>query len=302
MIEAVFSTVPKNLLRTRQFLHAVDTGKPSTEKLGYSKALDVVGADVQFGLPKDVLKDVLALNLPKREATKLLAQAYETQIAKLLGVLPYQHFLRQQGEVLQMVVRLLPDYTKVQTLRMKAIAKNEKAPFKGIVRELTKNDLQENGGYLRIILESWVKDPVTGKISEEEIRRYLTRMKDSVEPNSNFKYFVAEARLGQLVGVVGYNTSPSENLTPFCKTEKPFELINYYSDPYWQGTGAGKILMTRVEEEIKSHGAQEIILVSSPRFRKTWEVYERRFKFENRGTLPGEYNNQLEARVYGKII
>lgn len=104
-----------------------------------------------------------------------------------------------------------------------------------------------------------------------------------------------------VTGVIGYDSDPPSEKRVFCKTKNPYELINFYADPYYQGTGAGKVLIEKIEAEIKSHGAEEIVLVSSPRFATTWPFYEKS-GYENRGTMPGKYNNQQGAQVFRKLI
>lgn len=179
----------------------------------------------------------------------------------------------------------------------------ETRPFSGYVRELQEKDLRPYGGYLRIILENWVRDPETGKVNIEEVNKYLERMEKSLkEDNRQYKFFVADTGSERVVeGVIGYNSDPPEEKKAFCTTKKPHELINFYSDPYYQGTGTGKALLERIEKEMKSHGATEIVLVSSPRFVKTWSFYEKS-GYTNRGTISGKYNGQQGARVFGKLI
>lgn len=165
------------------------------------------------------------------------------------------------------------------------IKQKETDPFHGFIRELEENNIRPYGGYLRRILENWVKDPNTNKVNRGEVNQYLKRMEDSLKGEVQYKFFVADSGSnGVVAGVIGYNNNPPIDKRGFCKTENPFELINFYSDPYYQGTGAGKFLIERIETEMKSHGATEIVLVSSPRFSKTWPFYEKS-GYTNRGTI-----------------
>lgn len=182
------------------------------------------------------------------------------------------------------------------------IKTRETEHFAGFVRPLEKRDIFPVEGYMGLILGA-VIDPETGQMNVAEVKRYIDRMKRSLTgEETECKFFVADTGLnGNVVGVIGLNGNPSSEKRAFCQTSNPSELINFYVNLYYKGTGAGKALIKEVEAQMKSRGATEVVLASSPRFAETWKIYDK-FGYGRRGILPGKYNGQQGAQVFGKLI
>jgi GNAT superfamily N-acetyltransferase len=164
--------------------------------------------------------------------------------------------------------------------------------FLGTIRPLEPRDLAA----ARQLLDYWLNLGAPHRY-DQEIDRYLGRMADSVRPGGPYRYFVAEEGR-RVVGIFGYSPVSAE-LAPLAATIKAAQLWNFYVHPDDIRRGIGHVFCAFMEREV-ARGYQEILLMSSARFRATaWGFYEREGY-----TVIHEYNREdgLLCRVYQKLI
>lgn len=175
----------------------------------------------------------------------------------------------------------------------------ERPSFDGKVRALRVEDL----GKLRPILATWVKDRETGESLPDEVEKDLLVMKNSVEGKNDRTYLVAETKEGEVIGVIGFKT-PDSRMVPFTKTSRPAELVNaYVSSEHRKGSGVGRALVAKLEEEATKKGHTEIVLNSGPRYKETgWGFYDRLEGYQRVGVAEKYYGEGGDAPVWRKVL
>ncbi len=120
------------------------------------------------------------------------------------------------------------------------------------VRAVTRDDADEIG---RVHAETW-RAAYTGVLPESafdvDARRGFWREALAREPRSGSAVFVAEVD-GEVVGFAGVGAARDE-------PERVGELFTIYVEPRCWGTGAGRALIHRAEESLRSSGYAEAIL------------------------------------------
>jgi ribosomal protein S18 acetylase RimI-like enzyme len=172
--------------------------------------------------------------------------------------------------------------------------------FSGIVRPLRAADLPA----VERILQTWVRDSLSGAPVAAEIAEFLARMSGSLIEERVYRYLVAVevAKVEGTIGVVGMRPANPEML-PFAATERPVELINIYIDSrHRKGRGVGTALVRELERRAREQGYGEVIVNSGPRYRDSgWEFFDK-LGYERRGMARDLYGQGKHARVWSKIL
>lgn len=175
---------------------------------------------------------------------------------------------------------------------------SEKPRFNGTVRFLRESDLP----LLRPILETWVIDMDTREPIQEEIEDDLDIMRKSILHQNERKYFVAEAKDGKVVGVIGM-ALPGEQMRRFATTQNPVELVNAFVDANERRSGVGTALVAKLEEEARKNGYTEIILNSGPRYKFSgWGFYQKLKDFIRLGAAKNYYGQGYDAQVWHNVL
>lgn len=175
----------------------------------------------------------------------------------------------------------------------------EKPTFKGSVRELKKEDVED----LRPILATWIKDRDTGKPLPNEVEEDLQVILDSVHGKNERSYLVAESEDGKIIGVVGMKT-PDPRMIQYASTSKPTELVNAYVKlDERKGKGVGRALVKALEQRAREQGFKEILLNSGPRYKDTgWGFYDKLEGYNRVGVAKGYYGTDGDAPVWRRIL
>lgn len=145
--------------------------------------------------------------------------------------------------------------------------------FMGTVREAQPGDAEQ----LRPILETWIRDPETGQIIEEEVSSVVEAVTASTEGQTDTLFLVAEDAEDRIIGMMGLR-APSAEMQAFTTTENPAELINAYVDIEERGSGAGRALLQKAEITAKANGHTELIVNSGPRYEQSgWPFWTKTF-------------------------
>ncbi len=146
--------------------------------------------------------------------------------------------------------------------------------FGGTIRLAREGD----GASLRSILETWIRDPDTKQVIDDEIEEVLEAVKQSAKNQGEATYFVAETLQGEVIGMMGFRP-PEEKMKPYVTTSKPAELISaYVAQNHRGGRGVGHALVNTVRQRAKEKGYTEIILNSGPRYKFSgWPIWMRLF-------------------------
>jgi ribosomal protein S18 acetylase RimI-like enzyme len=170
--------------------------------------------------------------------------------------------------------------------------------FDGIVRSLAEGDLAE----IKPILETWIKDKITGSPLPDEVAETLKNMQESLSGNNDRVYLVAEED-SAIVGVIGFK-NPDRIMIAFAQTSNPAELINAYVRVDERGgRGVGRALVDFLEEEAIRQGFTEIILNSGPRFKDTgWGFYDKLPNYNRVGMAENYYGQGADAPVWSRML
>lgn len=154
---------------------------------------------------------------------------------------------------------------------------------------------------LEPILKVWLKDRDTGEDIPEEVSGVLAKIKESVSTDTGAYYIVAEID-NEVIGVMGFQ-SASGPMLPHTLTDNPAELINAYVHPEKRkGSGVGRSLLLRIEEEVHHKGFKEIVINSGPRYKDTaWGFYTHMYG-EPVGIIKELYGKGGDALVWRKVL
>ncbi len=272
---------------------------PSTSMPGQSPD-EMLKFYARHGYPEDTASIIKGTNQPELKAKNAMSQAlWKAAVGSFqAGIQAYSQFGTIEKLYFSQGVYYLKDFFRIHTGRIN-IRKKEREPVVETIRSLTQEDLADSR-IIEEILSHWVVKPGTRSTNVEEVTRFLQAMADSVAGKNERKYIVAQTKWKQIVGILGY-MPVSDKLSKFAVLSDSREIINVYADPYFIGSGVGKALLLRVEQEIKKKGFNTAILISSPRFMKSWPIYEKlgyRLVHVDEGT----YNNQTGSHIYRKEI
>lgn len=166
-----------------------------------------------------------------------------------------------------------------------------------VIRQLQEQDRSD----LRAVMESVVRNPVTGEVIKDEVEEILASMKNSLENPGTKTYFVAQTPEGRVVGMMGLQP-PGDVMRQFTTTPNPIEIINAYVLSDQRGTGIGHELVNHLEEEAKNRGYTEIVLNSGPRYRFSgWPFWRRKYG-EPAGVAEKFYDGEWDAMVWRKDL
>jgi L-amino acid N-acyltransferase YncA len=108
-------------------------------------------------------------------------------------------------------------------------------------------------------------DPVFLEELSHELDLYIEN-----KQSKNSGFFVAE-KDGEIVGIVGFRKLP-EYLKPYALTDNPIEL--YVIAVKHKRMGVGKILKSKLIEEVQKNGSSEILLYSPGSHNESWEFHD----------------------------
>ncbi|MEK6741685.1 MAG: GNAT family N-acetyltransferase [Nanoarchaeota archaeon] len=135
--------------------------------------------------------------------------------------------------------------------------------FKGIVRELKKQDVGEVESILGLY---W-----SGNLKERFIKRlrdFADQTPESIE--QRYRYLVAEES-ENVRGVVVFRNAP-DSMKQYTTAMNPVEL--YIIAVRNKGQGVGSVLRTRGIEEMKRMGYTEAVLYSAENHRDSWNFHD----------------------------
>lgn len=143
------------------------------------------------------------------------------------------------------------------------------------------------------IISEWNESPYV-----DELYQYIeTEISHPLE--YNLQFFVLEDA-DAVVGVGGI-ADPIPDMMHFATRKKPGTIKSLYVKNEQRGKGYGKMLLTGLEQKLKSDGYDEIILRSDEKFKSTaWDFYVK-MGYEALGTMPSK-DGTTEMAVFRKII
>jgi GNAT superfamily N-acetyltransferase len=143
------------------------------------------------------------------------------------------------------------------------------------------------------ILEQWTEN--------EEVEKYLTRIKNEVEGNTEYnQQFWLAVDEGRAIGVIGL-ADPLPKVLPLAQTSRPGEIKILYVDKKAQAKGVGLSLVEYVEKIAKEKGYSELIVRSAERYRDTAYGFYEHIGYVKRGVVPGG-DQSLVMQVFGKRL
>lgn len=90
-------------------------------------------------------------------------------------------------------------------------------------------------------------------------------------------YMVAETLDGKVTGVMGL-APIGKGLRQYGETERPVEVVNAFVTDSERGRGAGRALLSRLEELAAQQGFTELVVTSGPRYKeKGWPFWTKVF-------------------------
>jgi len=172
----------------------------------------------------------------------------------------------------------------------------ENIVFNGEIRPLADDDLED----VKLVLENWLRNMLTGEILADEVSSDLKWMEDSLK-GVNDKIFVVAEDKGRVIGVMGLS-EPDKRMIPLTQTSSPVELITAYVAREHKGRGVGKALIRNLESKAKEMGHTEIILNSGIRYRRSgWGFYDK-VDYDKAGTIENYYDGRWPTQVWRKEI
>ena len=166
-----------------------------------------------------------------------------------------------------------------------------------VIREVQANDLKA----LQPILEQWIRNRDTGSLRTKEVGGIMASIETSLLGTAGRKYVVAEDREGKLMGLMGM-MAPRADMKAYVSSDKPIELINAYVDKTRRGTGAGTLLVNRLEELAIQAGYTEIIVNSGPRYEHTGWAFWTKLYGEPIAVQKDLYGPGSDAPVWAKSL
>lgn len=170
--------------------------------------------------------------------------------------------------------------------------------FNGTVRDIKNDDIEQ----LPAILEYWVRDSVTQELIPDEVNKIIATIKSSIAGQDGRRYVVAENNVGQVVGVMGMQTPSDEMMEYATPGETTTELINAFAEPTQRGRGAGRAMVTKLEEMAHQVGCTELIVNSGPRYEKTGWPFWKRLYGEPVAIAESIYGPGVDAPVWRKSL
>lgn len=154
---------------------------------------------------------------------------------------------------------------------------------------------------LEPILREHIIDPATGQQVESEIQlvmKFMSGEPDSDHHDRRRSYLVARDITGEILGCVGITEAAQYHLNHHQTTpEDTAELVNFFVTTRAQGKGVGRKLFNSVIEEAKKRGKKFLVLDSGPRYKHTWEKYEKIFGYP--GTMiENLYGPEIHAKTW----
>ncbi len=180
---------------------------------------------------------------------------------------------------------------------IEAVANHEKR-FDGIIRDIRATDIPQ----LIPILETWIRNRVTGQLEKEEIQEILEAIDIFFTNGNKRRFFVAELNPDIVIGLIDCGPA-RENMAVYAITPNPAEIFNaYVAKEHRGGKGVGKALVNRVVQWATTEGYTELLLNSGPRYRFSgWPAWTR--IFGKPITVAEDYYGEgAHAPVWSKIL
>ena len=154
-----------------------------------------------------------------------------------------------------------------------------------IIREFKKSDLE---AVEKIFALYWTDPEFLKELSDKLLLYIKTGL------NKDLGFYVAEEN-GDTLGIVGFKKLP-EYLIPCTLTENPVEL--YVIAVKNKKVGIGERLRSKLIEEVKRLGFEEVLLFSPNSHNKSWGFHDK-FGFERVGevTPPDDEIGQVWRKV-----
>ena len=151
----------------------------------------------------------------------------------------------------------------------------EKRPFDGIIRNLRAEDVEK----LKPIIEHWhIGNFKKDMEPEEYLESMYQKLLESTQADKSRKFFVAEDKEGNVIGIMGMTKPSGDVIEPFVTSENSIEVINAFVMPGAKYLGVGSNLLSKIEEEAKHLGADEMVVSSGEIFKeKGWKFWTRNF-------------------------
>lgn len=161
--------------------------------------------------------------------------------------------------------------------------------FKGIIRELKKEDAEAVKGILGLYWD--------GELKERFIQRmmnFLDKTPESIE--QKYKYFVAEEN-GEIVGV-GVSRNAPEHMKQYVQTNNPVEF--YLLAVKDMNRGIGTALGEKMFGEAKNDGYTEVVFYSAESHKDSWDFYDNSdFKRAGPSVAPNGEKGFIWRRDFG---
>jgi len=140
-----------------------------------------------------------------------------------------------------------------------------------IIRKPKINDLDR----IKEIMAQWT-DP-------SEVEKYISRIRQELESSTEYSlcFWVGEED-GRVIGVSGL-IQALPTLRPLAISGNPGEIKILYLDDSGRGLGAGRALVSFLEEEAKRSGYQELFVRSAERYRDTAHGFYRHLGYQELG-------------------
>lgn len=139
--------------------------------------------------------------------------------------------------------------------------------FKGIIRELKREDAKNVGGIFDLYWSGDFRQNLSKRLNE-----FVNQTPDSIR--QGFKYFVAEEN-GEVVGVAAFRKLP-DHMKQYAQTEKPAEF--YVSAVKQKDEGIGTALRVARIEEAKKIGYTEVLFFSGETHKDSWDFHDEGFE------------------------
>ncbi|HRV75773.1 MAG: GNAT family N-acetyltransferase [Candidatus Nomurabacteria bacterium] len=140
------------------------------------------------------------------------------------------------------------------------------------VREVTQDDIDE----LRPVFNECIRDRETGEVIEDEVDEDLKLIERVARGEETDKRYYVASIGGRVVGGMGFKTKLDEAVRSYAKTDNPMEVVMAYVSTQARGSGAGRALLRRIEEDARKMGFLELLVNSGPRYVESgWGFYDR---------------------------
>jgi len=149
-----------------------------------------------------------------------------------------------------------------------------------------------------LILQQHIKDP--GGIAWDEIHAIEQYMKGKTDENGRKRFYLtAHDSAGQILGIIGYCSSPSKIIS-LCNLPKDQtgEIVNMFvSSSAYHGGGIGKKLFNTACHALKNENKIYAVLDCGIRYKENWNFFEH-IGCTSCGIIPNKYGPGWHTKVF----